>query len=211
VAMRVSAYGFADVAGLEMHLSYPADNLDFLGIQSDIIEDPTLNGGDGEIHLVWDDIFNTLNLDDGEPILSLLFEITGLAEDSLPIEFAGAHVVDEYGDDFIVNPEDGYVIRGGVAVSESGAPLPQNYLLSQNYPNPFNASTTITYELPSPAAVTLCVYNLLGKQVALLTREKQPAGRHQVTWQAADMPSGIYFYKLQAGDFAEKKKMVLLK
>ena len=87
----------------------------------------------------------------------------------------------------------------------------QKYMLGNNYPNPFNPTATIEYSLPLPGEVSLIVYNLLGQEVAKLVSDEIEAGYHKVTWNASNFPSGIYFYRLQAGDFVQTRKMVLLK
>ena len=89
--------------------------------------------------------------------------------------------------------------------------LPTNYELYQNYPNPFNNSTVIKYSIPQEGLVTLKVYNLLGEEVKTLAKDTKQTGNYEVTFDAVTLPSGIYFYKLQAGDFVETKKMVLMK
>jgi len=89
--------------------------------------------------------------------------------------------------------------------------LPIAYSLSQNYPNPFNPSTTIRYELPSRTDVVLKIFDLLGQEVATLVDEEKTAGRYEVLWHAARTASGVYFYRLQSGEFVETKKLVLLK
>ena len=90
--------------------------------------------------------------------------------------------------------------------------------LSQNYPNPFNPSTTIKYSIPivetmhaTSQLVTLKVYDILGREVATLVNTQQIAGNYEVTFDATNLVSGIYFYKLQSGSFFESKKMLLLK
>ena len=85
-----------------------------------------------------------------------------------------------------------------------------NYL-SQNYPNPFNPETVIEYTLSNRSKVSLNIYNLRGQEIARLVNEQQEAGSHKVTWDASNVSSGIYFYRLQAGDFVQTRKMVLLK
>jgi hypothetical protein len=87
--------------------------------------------------------------------------------------------------------------------------VPTEYSLSQNYPNPFNPSTMISYQLPKALRVSLKVFNTLGQEVAVLVDEEKSAGYHQVRWDAA-LTSGVYFYRLQAGDFVETKKMIVL-
>jgi len=102
------------------------------------------------------------------------------------------------------------------AVDEGEGLIPQSFELSQNYPNPFNPSTTIRLELPRRLHVTLTVYNSLGQVVTVLKDETLPAGLHCVEWDGADksgdpVASGVYFYRVGAGDFSAVKKMVLLR
>ena len=89
--------------------------------------------------------------------------------------------------------------------------LPQEFLLSQNYPNPFNPSTKINYELPVDSDVTLMVYDVLGREVATLVSELKTAGTYSVTFDAGRLSSGIYFYRIKAGDFQQIQKMMLIK
>jgi hypothetical protein len=86
-----------------------------------------------------------------------------------------------------------------------------HYALGQNYPNPFNPTTTIRYELPHASRVSLKVYNTLGQEVATLVNETKPAGVFTVTFDAGGLASGVYFYRLQAGDIVQVKRLILLK
>jgi hypothetical protein len=88
---------------------------------------------------------------------------------------------------------------------------PEHFELNQNYPNPFNPKTIINYKLPNSNDVDLSIYNLLGQKVATLVLEKQTAGFQEVEWDASEMPSGIYYYRISAGNFHDVKKMILLK
>lgn len=83
--------------------------------------------------------------------------------------------------------------------------------LEQNHPNPFNPSTAISFSLPRAGFVTLKIYNLLGEEIATLTNEQCAAGEHRVQWQAQDLPSGVYVYRLQAQGFSQSRKLVLLR
>ena len=94
---------------------------------------------------------------------------------------------------------------------EDGSPTPVGFELRENYPNPFNPSTEISYHLPFTVHLSLKVYDLLGREVDVLVNEEKSAGSHRATWDAAKMPSGVYFYKLTAGSFAETRKMVLMR
>jgi len=89
--------------------------------------------------------------------------------------------------------------------------LPSEYILAQNYPNPFNPVTTMAYQLPVSGRVSLIVYDLLGAEVATLVNSVQSAGIHSVRWNAANVASGIYFYRLRAGSFTQTRKLVVIK
>lgn len=88
---------------------------------------------------------------------------------------------------------------------------PLQFGILQNYPNPFNPATRIRYSLPRLTRVQIKVYDILANEVALLVNEEKPAGTYDITWNAANLPSGIYFYQIIAGEFVQTKKMVFLK
>jgi len=104
----------------------------------------------------------------------------------------------------------GWVLTGSFLEGDF-TDLPSEFTLSGNYPNPFNASTQIRYEVPATAHVKLEVYNLFGQKVATLVDGQQEAGYRSVTWEDSEAASGVYFYKLTAGDFTEVKRMTLLR
>jgi hypothetical protein len=89
--------------------------------------------------------------------------------------------------------------------------IPDQFSLNQNYPNPFNPQTTIEYMLPASGKVKLIVYDILGREVAVLVDRNQPAGQHMVEWEASELSSGIYFYRLESGNDVKARKMMLLK
>jgi hypothetical protein len=89
--------------------------------------------------------------------------------------------------------------------------IAESFQLFQNYPNPFNPVTTISYQMPELSFATLKVYDVLGREVVILVNEEKPVGSYEVEFNATGLPSGIYFYRLQAGDYIETKKMVLMK
>lgn len=98
-----------------------------------------------------------------------------------------------------------------VLYKESDEVLPTEFALSQNFPNPFNPVTEISYSLPSAADVSLDIYNVVGQKVASLPGGHKEAGTYSVVWDATEFASGVYFYRLTAGDYVETKKMLLLK
>lgn len=114
-----------------------------------------------------------------------------------------------------LNPE----FQGGIVALDSrvaGISLPTEFTLSQNVPNPFNPTTRVSFALPTASRVNLSIYNVLGQQVKTLVDDNMPAGYQDVTWDGRDsnghtVASGVYFYKLRAGNFVDTKKMLMLK
>lgn len=97
----------------------------------------------------------------------------------------------------------------GVTTIENG--IPNKYSLNQNYPNPFNPLTTISFGIPVRGLVTLKVYDILGKEIADLLNDEKQAGTYKINFEASNLPSGIYFYKIEVNGFNEVRKMILLK
>ena len=117
-----------------------------------------------------------------------------------------AYVADVYGRKVFV-----FKFGTSLGVNEKPSQVAQRFTLNQNYPNPFNPTTTISYELPTAARVTLRVYNVLGTEVAMLVNGSQSAGKHVATFDAMSLPAGLYFYTLESGATHLTKKMVILK
>jgi type IX secretion system substrate protein len=89
--------------------------------------------------------------------------------------------------------------------------IPEKYSLSQNYPNPFNPATNIRFDIAGKQFVVLKIFDILGKEILTLVNEELNPGKYNIDWNAANFPSGVYFYRIQAGDFKDSKKMVLIK
>ncbi len=100
---------------------------------------------------------------------------------------------------------------GTTSVNDASNALPARFSLSQNYPNPFNPTTVVSYQLPVTSRVTLKVYDVLGREVASLVDAEKNAGIHSVTFDGNSLSSGVYFYRLQAGNFSDIKKLMLVK
>ena len=115
--------------------------------------------------------------------------------------------------------ETGFEDVQGLAYTTTGEPLsadgennvPKEFTLKQNYPNPFNPTTKIDFVLPEKSFVDLKVYNILGKEIKTLVYDEKPAGYYEIEFNAEGLPSGVYLYKIKAGQFSETKKMLLLK
>jgi uncharacterized delta-60 repeat protein len=97
------------------------------------------------------------------------------------------------------------------SVREVGTSVPVKFVLEQNYPNPFNPTTTIEFSIPGSEFVTLKIYNTLAQEIATLVSERLTAGKYKYEWDANGLASGVYLYRIQAGDYVEVRKMLLLR
>jgi hypothetical protein len=119
------------------------------------------------------------------------------------------NAITAYGNNLYV---DSICVKANVTgISGNNNGIPKDFKLSQNYPNPFNPSTQISFSLPKASVVKLVVYDMTGREITSLVNEFRQAGNHNVTFDASSLSSGVYFYKIIAGDFTETKKMVLMK
>ena len=125
------------------------------------------------------------------------------AEDSFPFTKAG--------DLLAGRGHNNWSVDGWEGRSSPEKNIPVTYEMKQNYPNPFNPETNIEFKLPVESDVTLAIFNIAGEEVACLIEGRLKAGRHSLEWNAGDMPSGIYFCRLQSAGYSEVKKMMLLK
>jgi photosystem II stability/assembly factor-like uncharacterized protein len=114
------------------------------------------------------------------------------------------------GDGLIIKTTNGGEPLGIYSISKDNN-LPKNYSLFQNYPNPFNPTTKIQFALPKTSFAKLIIYDILGREIAMLVNEKLSPGTYAVEWDGRKYSSGVYFYKITAGDFSETKKLVLIK
>jgi photosystem II stability/assembly factor-like uncharacterized protein len=101
--------------------------------------------------------------------------------------------------------------RHNTSVPQDASTLPTQYRLEQNYPNPFNPNTIISYTLPFASNVKLTVYNTLGQSIKVLAEGFENAGKYSINFNASDLPSGIYFYRLEATGYSATKKLVIIK
>jgi protocatechuate 3,4-dioxygenase beta subunit len=152
---------------------------------------------------------------------SLYYGPNGQVSDVTPIGTGEVMVSDPKGDipySFVDITSAGWKVQIPMGVEENIA-IPKEYALMQNFPNPFNPTTMIRYALPSYSKVSLKIYDVLGREVATVVNEEQPAGWREVRWDASSISSGIYFYRItalqkdgaRAGSFVETKKLMFLK
>ncbi|MGH2574695.1 MAG: M14 family zinc carboxypeptidase [Ignavibacteria bacterium] len=141
------------------------------------------------------------------------FDITSYANSStaLKIRFRLTSDVAVTGDGWYVDDIKLTNYCLGVTGISGNNQIPYRYALEQNYPNPFNPTTTINYQLPKQSFVSIKVFDMLGREAAVLVNSKMDAGYHDVTFDGTNFASGLYFYKIEAGEFIETKKMILVK
>lgn len=111
----------------------------------------------------------------------------------------------------IVHPGSTIELNASTTSIESHQSSPAGFRLNQNFPNPFNPATTINYQLPVTCPVSLKIFDIGGREVASLVNGMESGGTHIVQWNAGNMPSGVYFYRLQSGNVVETKRLILLK
>jgi hypothetical protein len=146
------------------------------------------------------------NLEVGKPITIIYAYIIGRGTDRLNSIVLAREIAAFTHQFYQSNFDDNLV-----SVEDEIANIPSEFILHQNYPNPFNPSTKISWQSPVNSHQSLKIYDVLGNEVANLVNEYKPAGSYEVDFNASSLSSGIYFYKLQAGDFLQTKKMIFLK
>ena len=159
----------------------------------------------------------------GGGIFSTSTSANSFTQFNLPITYVSSETPDSAGIAIYIGPTVGahsgstfYIddlsfSGGATAVNENPAHVPDKFRLMQNYPNPFNPSTNISYQLPKSSFVTLKVYDILGNEITTLVNEEKSPGTYSISFNASNLPSGIYFYVMQAGNFYKVNKMTLLK
>jgi hypothetical protein len=197
----------AALAGAELHVAYDISRLRFVRVNSLLPGDIIINSTNGMVHIIWEDINNSINTTDNQTLINLQFVILPDLIDQTDIEITDAELVDKLGTPYQLDIKQGRVTRNVPSVS------PKDYALERNRPNPFNPITEISFSLPSASEVHLDIYNLMGQRVTRLVNGILEAGSHTYLWDAGDAASGIYFYRLQAGAgaFTATRKMILLK
>ncbi len=179
------------------------------------------NGVSGTFSLSWPELKNipedwefTLNdYETGESVVmapgtSYTFEVEATQKQKEMKPFGVSAAQAESQD---VSSRFSIVLRTATTTSTELVDTPESFALRQNYPNPFNPSTTIEYSVSEPAPVTLTVYNVMGQQVATLVNETKSVGTYRVSWNATEMASGIYHYRLQSGNQVLIRQMTLIK
>ncbi|MBZ0203161.1 MAG: T9SS type A sorting domain-containing protein [Ignavibacteria bacterium] len=151
----------------------------------------------------------------------LIFKTTNGGDSWFPTECIASSSLDGL---FFINDNTGYGVGSGgriiktttgggnfIGIQPINSSIPKEFKLSQNYPNPFNPNTKIKFQLVKGDHAKLVIYDVLGREISVLVNEELKAGNYEVNWNAANYPSGVYFYRLETGDYSETRKMVLIK
>jgi hypothetical protein len=198
------------LGAVSLRLTYPSDLVTFVGVSGSKF---VANDNKGTITLAWADMTGgkeTLNLKAEDVLVALNFKPTenfkAGSQFSVSLDGSASELAQV----------DGTVLHNAVIkVASLEAAVPTSFSLRQNYPNPFNPSTTIEYDLPANGSVKLAIYNILGQEVASLVNQVQNAGSYKAVWNASNVASGVYFYRLtvDAGSqkFTQIHRMMLLK
>lgn len=185
----------------------PEDNAKDLTLPPTLHWAPSFGTTSYEVQLSSDSIFSSLLIDENEIIINSYMP-TGLESNST--YYWRVLASNTYGlSDWSVTRN--FTTSSAGEVKNIYSEIPKEFSLCQNYPNPFNASTNIPFALPKESYVKLKIYNASGTMINIIVDDILPAGKHVVAFDARDFPSGLYFYKIHASNFAKTKKMLLLK
>lgn len=206
VSIPVIMQNFQNVGVISLKVKYDPNMLSYLDY-SGALDGTLVYAEDNTIAMSW---FNVSPMScDSIKFISLNFKYNG-GSGILEIDKNFTEIYDSTGNNkFYVDLVDGTINVTGI--KDIPGTIPDTYSISQNFPNPFNPTTKIEYAIPQESKVTLKVYNLIGQEVATLVNQVQNSGKYIVDFNASNLPSGMYIYKIDAGTFSQVRKMTLLK
>jgi hypothetical protein len=193
----------------------PGEN-DIITIKPNIVDNLTYTISIDTIGLSWDAPLPANDGDTGSFYRVIINDtVDFLVSDqqfNFPVEGSETYNIKVFSYDDCGNQSETYAeIEEIAGIENEIISIPQNFILFQNYPNPFNAVTTFTFNLPSKCFVTLKIFDTIGREVETVISGELEPGRHTSLWNAKGLSSGIYYYRIQAGNFTEIKKLVILR
>jgi Secretion system C-terminal sorting domain len=194
LGFRLLSGNLKSLTSFEFFDGFENDSSYYKWMNHDTLDTQYNSGPDGPVTIASQD-FQTINPGDSITI----YYGMALGSSLSAVESSLDTVLSRYNGTFVT----------GVKSNNNIGPL--SFKLNQNYPNPFNPGTTISFTIPTQERVTLKVYNILGMEVATIINDVKPAGNYSFRFNTKDIPSGIYFYEMNAGNFRDVKKMILLK
>jgi len=212
VNVPLNAVSVTNLGSFTIHIAYDATVVDFVSVDNVVSGTASANASNGVVNIAW---FSTtaVNITNGK-FADVVFKYKGGSK-STALTLTADQFTDVNGGNIAVNLVSGNisVVTG---VEDINSKIPDNYELSQNYPNPFNPSTTINFALKTTSQVSINIYNNLGQRVANLVNGSFSAGFKSIQYNASNLASGIYFYRIIAtgidgSQFQQSKKMILMK
>ncbi|SYZ73591.1 exported hypothetical protein [Candidatus Zixiibacteriota bacterium] len=230
-AVNIYGYNSEDISKIDLALTYSSadlifDSVSYAGTRGVLASSRTVSQNPADRQVLVSLSFSSASLPVGAgPLATLVFTVNNNAPEerviidsasflgTIPLEFTTGG-----GLTFAPYFREGYVdIKSGTAVEERKSPvIPTKYALAQNYPNPFNPSTAIKFDLPQTSQVKLEIFNILGQKIRTLINREMTAGSYDITFDGKgddnkQLGSGVYFYRLRAGEFEQSRSMMLLK
>jgi len=141
-------------------------------------------------------------------ILATIFKVPGLPDTTRPY-WTVIYSDSSANKIFVIDGITGQIVP--IGITNISTAVPDKFVLYQNYPNPFNPSTKIRFDIPKSSLVKLVVYDMLGREVAVLVNSKIKPGSYEYQWDGSDLTSGVYFYRIQTAEFTQIRKMILIK
>ncbi len=223
IALPVWVAGFNNVGSFSLTISFDKSVLQYTGVVNqpgigNFFSTPaTTANNSGAVNLSWFSANPSLSIEAGK-LLDLLFTYNGGTSTVAFTNTVPSSVTDASGSNLQALYRNGRVRSQAVSAIEGGGAIPGRHSLGQNYPNPFNPTTAISFQLSTTSQVALKVYDVLGRGITTLVSEVRPPGTYTVHWDGSALPSGVYYYRLQAlsivglqDPFIETRKMVLSK
>jgi len=211
VTLPITVAEANDLAGFEIHLGYDSRYLTVENIESELVTNMTTNATADGIHLVWEDVNNTISIPSSQTVARVTFRVSNSFEGSTDVTVDGAELANSGGNTYTIQVDGASLFSG----SNGNPNLPMTYNLKQNTPNPFNPRTSIQATMEEPGEYELAVFNITGEKIRVYSGW-HGAGVVDFVWDGRNdagiqVPSGIYFYRFTAGAFSETKQMILLK
>ncbi|MCP4570011.1 MAG: T9SS type A sorting domain-containing protein [FCB group bacterium] len=211
ITVPITISSAVEIAGLELHLGYDQQHLTAIDIKSDLLTNFRSNPAADAVHLVWENFASPIEVTDKQTLATITFRADEWFDVVTEIHVSGAEVANSKGDVYTLDLSGGTII----ANANSNPTLPTAYSLEQNTPNPFNPRTTIRATMKEAGNYTLTIINITGETIRTY-RGSADAGNIELDWDGRSdngeqAASGVYFYRFDAGDFIDTRKMMLLK
>lgn len=217
IYLKVSGNSISGIADIEFTLSYGSAVLSFLDAKTTMLTKgfslTKIKIANNIVDLSMSSSIG-IQTESGD-FVELKFAVSEAAQNDSYVRFEKANIKDEVANErSILKLKDGKITVMALGIEDRGVPMeeiPSSYHLFQNYPNPFNPTTTIEFSMPQNGPVVLTVYDILGREVETILNQQMDVGQHKVQWNASNVPSGIYFIKMESSTFRQARKVMLLR